>query len=75
MLSKKMAFSLTSLITIFALALVSMPAMSADITVEVKLVAGTNVYGDTAMRSDGYGYFWCAGRSYKCYSRDYCSVR
>ena len=44
MLSKKMAFSLTSLITIFALALVSMPAMSADITVEVKLVAGTNVY-------------------------------
>ena len=49
MLSKKMAFSLTSLITIFALALVSMPAMSADITVEVKLVAGTNVYGDEAV--------------------------
>ena len=46
MLSKKMAFSLTSLITIFALALVSMPAMSADITVEVKLVAGTNVYSE-----------------------------
>ena len=44
MLSKKMAFSLMSLITILALAFVVSPAMAADITVD--LSADTDAYGE-----------------------------